>query len=162
MSMPPIVWEPSDDETLVVTTTIPGCPPHRVFDYWTVPALLCQWWPQHAELEPRVGGAYLLAWPQMGWRLRGHYTAFAPGHSVAFTWVWDHDPADAAPRLVTVEFAPTVAPGAYDATVATSGTRLMLTHGPYLATPADQELRIEHHLAGWRHFLPALQRAAGA
>ena len=36
------------------------------------------------------------------------------------------------------------------------GTRLTLTHGPYTASPADQEERIAHHLAGWQHFLPRL------
>ncbi|HUY76299.1 MAG TPA: SRPBCC domain-containing protein [Ktedonobacterales bacterium] len=165
--MPPIIWEPSGDETLGVTTVVPGCPPVRVFDYWTIPALLCQWWPQHAVVEARVGGGYTLMWPQMDWRLRGRYTIFSPGHSLAFTWAWDHDQADAAPRLVTVEFAPTTTADDADdaddadATEATLGTRLTLTHGPYVGTPSDQELRIEHHLAGWRHFLPALQRAAG-
>ena len=46
--------------------------------------------------------------------------------------------------------------------VAPDGTRLLLTHGPYIDTPEDQELRIEHHLAGWKHFLSRLQQLFGA
>ena len=165
MQSPLIVWEPTGNETLVVTTDVPDCSPVRLFDFWTLPELICQWWPQQASIEARVGGAYLLTWPAMDWRLRGHYTAFDPGHLLAFTWAWDHDSTDAPPKLVTIEFAATIA--AEDAededrTLDQPGTRLTLTHGSYLATPAEQELRIEHHLAGWRHFLPRLQQAASA
>ncbi len=107
----------------------------------------------------RTSGASL---PKMDWRLRGHYTVFKPGRSLAFTWKWDHDPADAPPKLVTVDFAPAVAPEDVLAGGARPGARLTLSHGPYLDTPEEQELRVEHHLAGWRHFLPILQRVAGA
>ena len=41
-------------------------------------------------------------------------------------------------------------------------TRLLLTHGPYTETPQDQDLRLEHHLAGWLHFLPRLQACVQA
>ncbi len=40
-------------------------------------------------------------------------------------------------------------------------TRLTLEHGPYDESPQEQGLRIGHHLAGWRHFLPLLRRVAG-
>jgi uncharacterized protein YndB with AHSA1/START domain len=52
-------------------------------------------------------------------------------------------------RQVEVVFTP----------LANGGTRLQLTHGPYLNTSEDQEIRIEEHLAGWNHFLPLLQQA---
>jgi hypothetical protein len=40
--------------------------------------------------------------------------------------------------------------------MADQGTHLVLIHGPYQDTPEDQEVRLEHHLAGWRHFLSRL------
>jgi hypothetical protein len=33
----------------------------------------------------------------------------------------------------------------------------VLTHGPYTDSADDQQVRIEHHLAGWQHFIPRLQ-----
>ncbi|HLY32081.1 MAG TPA: SRPBCC domain-containing protein [Ktedonobacterales bacterium] len=140
---------PSGAEILRVEQVIPGCSPVRAFAYWTTPDLICSWWPREAEIEPHAGGAYHLIWPDMGWRLRGRYTAFEPGRQLAFTWAWDHDPPETTPKLVTVSLAPTA-----------EGTHLTLEHGFYDESPEEQELRIEHHLAGWRHFLPALRRVA--
>ena len=82
----------------------------------------------------------------MGWHLRGNYLAFAPPHTLAFTWRWDQDSSEEATRDVRVTFA----------LLSTQGTRLLLTHGPYQDTVEDQEVRLEHHLAGWQHFLSRL------
>jgi len=154
----PVIQLPSGPNILLVEVDFPAALPHTVFDYWTQPALLRQWWPQEAEVESRVGGAYQLGWPQMDWHLRGRYTAFEPGKRLGFTWRWDHDEPDEPERevLIVLEPLPPDRPDGPD------GTRLLLTHGPYSDTPADQELRIEHHLAGWQHFLPRLQQVLGA
>ena len=149
---------PSGPNILLVEADFPAASPLTVFDYWTQPTLLQQWWPQEAELEPRAGGVYHLSWPQMNWRLRGVYTAFEPGKRLGFTWRWDHDEPDEPGREVLMVFEP-LPPDAPDRPV---GTRLLLTHGPYSDTPADQELRIEHHLAGWQHFLLRLQETVAA
>ncbi len=139
---------PSEHAMLLIEVDFPSVTPHTLFDCWTQPSLLEQWWPQKAELVPQAGGAYHLSWPQMDWHLRGHYTSFEPGKQLGFTWKWDHDPEGAAEREVKLTFEP----------AATGGTRLLLAHGPYIDTSEDQELRIEHHLAGWQHFLPRLQQ----
>jgi len=138
---------PSEPETLLIEAKFPATPA-RLFDYWTQPALLQQWWPQHAELQPEIGGAYHFSWPAMEWHLRGRYTTFAGGEQLAFTWKWDHDPPAEPARIVTLDFMP----------LPEGDTRLRLTHGSYAATPEDQAIRLEHHLAGWLHFLPRLRQ----
>lgn len=139
----------SGSEILLLEADFLSASPLTLFTYWTDPALLQQWWPQEAELQPQINGSYHLSWPQMNWHLRGHYTHFEPGKLLAFTWRWDHDPLEEATREVKIIFAP----------VATGGTRILLSHGPYANTSEDQELRIEHHLAGWEHFFARLQEA---
>lgn len=141
----------SSFDVLLVEADFPLVTPHTLFDYWVEPTLLQQWWPQEVEIMPQVGGIYHLFWSQMNWHLRGHYTSFEPGGRLDFTWKWDHDPPEAQERFVKIIFEP----------LATIGTWLLLTHGPYSDTPEDQELHTEHHLAGWQHFLPRLQHLLG-
>lgn len=143
---------PSGSDVLVVEADFPAVAARTLFDYWTQPELLRQWWPQEAEIEPEAGGAYHLSWPQMNWHLRGRYTVFAPGERLGFTWQWDDSAQEAGEREVVVIFEP----------MAPDGTRLRLTHGRYAETPEEQELRIEHHLAGWKHFLARLRHVLEA
>ncbi len=143
----PVIQRASGPEILVIEAVFPVADPRTLFSYWTEPMRLEQWWPRHAEVEQHVGGAYHLSWPQQDWHLRGRYTAFEPGVRLDFTWKWDHDaPTDSA-REVAIVFTRDDSAGA----------RLLLTHGPYLDTTEEQTLRLEHHLAGWMHFLPRLQ-----
>ena len=113
-------------------------------------ARLRQWWPHDADIDPRAGGAYLLAWPAQDWRLRGVYTLYAPPRALAFTWRWDHEP-DARLRLVMLQIDP-----------AHAGARLTLWHAPYALDAGDQAVRLEQHLAGWAHFLPRLEALLAA
>ena len=135
---------PSGPDRLMVEADFLEMAPETVFDYWTKPEMITKWWPQEAEIEPRVGGRYHLAWPGMNWHLRGIYTAFEPGSRLAFTWNWDHEP-DAPERSVEIIMA---AKG--------EGTQLTATHGAYTDTDADREVR-QSHLEGWIHFLSQLQ-----
>lgn len=134
---------PSARDRLIVRGEFPPFAPATLFAYWTTPALLQQWWPREATTEPRPGGEYDFAWPELGWRLRGRYTAFSPGERLAFTWQWDHEAAHHSEVAVT--FAPR----------ADGGTTLTLTHGPYTDTPESREER-QGHLEGWSHFLTRL------
>jgi uncharacterized protein YndB with AHSA1/START domain len=102
--------------------------------------------PQEAKIDTCVGGAYHLSWPNMDWHLRGQYTCFERGRQLAFTWKWDHDEEGTTIREVMVSFEP----------LPDQGTKLVLTHGPYADSADDQQVRIEHHLAGWQHFIPRL------
>jgi len=142
----PAVWQvPSENDWLVVMGEFPGNSQAALFDYWTQPDLLRRWWPQEAEMDLRVDGAYHLAWPGMGWHLRGHYTAIERGKSLAFTWKWDSAPELTPIRHVIVLFEK----------LAEGGTRLTITHGPYADTREDQEERAGH-IEGWTHFLGKL------
>jgi uncharacterized protein YndB with AHSA1/START domain len=143
----PVTQLPSGPETLSLEADFQTSFPATLFDYWIKPTLLQLWWPDEAENQPQVGGAYHLSWPRMNWHLRGHYTSFEPAKVLDFTWRWDHDPQEMRTREVKLVFEP----------AATGGTRLLLTHGPYDNTPEDQVIRIEHHLVGWEHFLARLQ-----
>lgn len=143
---------PSDFTTLIIEAVFPDTNTEKVFNYWTQPALLQKWWSQEAEIEPWNGGRYHLSWSTMNWHLRGHYTCFEPGKQLTFTWHWDHDVEGSSETVVDVTFG-----GTPD-----RDTRLLLTHGPYAETPEEQNLRMEHHLTGWLHFLPRLQECVQA
>jgi uncharacterized protein YndB with AHSA1/START domain len=124
-----------------------------LFAYWTRPDLLRQWWPPQAELEPRPGGAYRYWWPERGDSLRGVFTTFEPGRNLAFTWKWDHEPADAPPRTVTVTFTPDQRDD--------ERVTLTLRHAPYGDSQAEQDVR-NGHLEGWTYFLGKLQSLSPA
>jgi uncharacterized protein YndB with AHSA1/START domain len=138
---------PSSSDKRVLAAEFPGVVPALLFNYWTKPELICTWWPQKAEIDPRPGGVYHLSWPQMHWHLRGLYTAFEPGKKLAFTWRWDHDPPGIPVTTVEIIFEP----------LPTGGTGMLLTHSPYSDSVEDQQMRVDHHLAGWQHFIPKLQ-----
>ncbi len=141
---------PSSLDTLIVVADFPGVSPDLLFAYWTQDELLCRWWPSQAELDPRVGGSYHLAWPAHGWHLRGEYTTVEPGRRLGFTWQWDHEPAVAPARVeITLE------------RLADGDARLTLTHGPYADTEPDRERRAGH-LEGWQHFLGLLRDLTSA
>lgn len=140
---------PSDFESLLIEAPFPSTHPSLLFSYWIEPDKLPKWWiwPQEIEIQPYIGGAYHLGAPQKNWHLRGNYTLFDFPRQLTFTWRWDHDLQEDATREVKLIFEP----------LGSGGTRLVLCHGSYKNTPEDQELRIEHHLAGWNYFLPRLQ-----
>jgi hypothetical protein len=72
----PITQIPSNSDKLVLAAEFPGVVPALLFDYWTKPELICAWWPQKAEVDPRPGGVYHLSWPQMHWDHAYHISRF--------------------------------------------------------------------------------------
>ena len=136
---------PTSTDRLTITANFPQFTPDGLFDYWTKPDLICQWWPQQAEIEPREGGAYHFSWPRMGWSLRGHYVKFDIGKSLNFTWQWEHQATLLRHVEITFEALPD------------GGTQITLTHGFYTDSAEDQEER-KGHLEGWTHFLGRLQQ----
>jgi uncharacterized protein YndB with AHSA1/START domain len=131
---------PSGKDTLVLAGEFEAFTPQELFDHWVVPELVVQWWPQEATVEPRVGGAYRLEWPEKNWVLSGFYTAFDPGRKLGFTWSWNHDVGGGAPLQVDVAFEP-----------AEKGSRMTITHGPWGLDEASQTER-EGVKEGWIHF----------
>jgi uncharacterized protein YndB with AHSA1/START domain len=134
----------SPNDQLKLSANFPQFTPDTLFRYWVEPQLLSKWWSPEAEISPKVGGTYHLAWQSMNLHLRGEYTAFEPGQRLAFTWKWDHEP-DLPTREVDISFI--AAPH--------GGTILALTHGHYSDSQADQADR-QSHLDGWMHFLSQL------
>ena len=134
----------TDRDKLVVVANFPHIPPTTLFNYWIEPELLQKWWPPEAEIEPRMGGAYHLFWPQGKWHLHGHYTDFDPGKTLAFTWQWDHYPVV---KNVVVTFE------SFDE----DGSRMMVTHSPYGDAEQDRVDR-EGHREGWIYFVSQLQK----
>jgi len=143
-----VIRIPSPNDMLIVAAQFPVCSPQRLFEYWTKPDLVTQWWPISAEIEPCLGGSYHFFWPQTDWHLRGLYTAFQPGKRLAFTWRWKHHPVQ---ELVLVAFEP----------FAEHGTHMIIGHGSYNDSPQSQEDK-QSHLDGWMHFVPRLQNLVEA
>lgn len=110
-------------------------PVQHVFDAWTDPALMAQWyapdpsWEVKAENDLRVGGEYTVA---MGEHVvTGTYTEVEPPNVVAFTWQWaafDNPPSQVRVELTEVD----------------GGTHLVLTHTG-LVDAADAK----NHEDGW-------------
>lgn len=74
-----------------------------VFAAFTDPGRLVTWWPEQAEVDLRVGGAYVLTWPEQDWTLRGRYLEVHPPTRLRFTWSWDHE--ETPERTVTLDIA---------------------------------------------------------
>lgn len=143
----PMTEIPAGTDKLVLVGEISHLAPAYLFDYWTKPELLCQWWPRQAFVEPQRDGRYHFSWPAMNWHLRGRYTSFEPGHTLVFSWNWDHEPENTSGTAVTVTFSP----------LAAGGTQMKIIHEPYTDTQESQEKRASH-LEGWNHFFSRLQK----
>jgi uncharacterized protein YndB with AHSA1/START domain len=107
----------------------------RVYDAWSRPELLTQWYCPNptltleVETDVRVGGGYVVT---MGPHVvRGNYLEVEPPTLLAFTWKWDDGGDDIS--QVRVELSEV-----------DGGTHLLLSHTA-LPTPEDAT----GHLQGW-------------
>jgi len=129
--------------------------PERVFDAWTLPEVLAEWWsasPSHrpglAEVDLRVGGRYRLSMIDGDGDetvIGGDYVEVRRPTRLAFTWSWEsghEDPTDGTTSLVEIDFEEDG-----DATLVT------LRHSG-LVTPES----IERHERGWDGCFDSLQR----
>jgi uncharacterized protein YndB with AHSA1/START domain len=64
-----------------------GAAPNAVFRALTDPQLLTRWLCDRAELSPKKGGTYLLAWND-GPTHTGTIVDFRDGQRIAFAWTW--------------------------------------------------------------------------
>jgi uncharacterized protein YndB with AHSA1/START domain len=131
-----------------------AAPPERVFDLWTEPELLVQWWgpegyriPAHA-LDVRPGGKWSTTMRGNDGLLRtvsGVYRAIEPPKRLVMSWAWHDDTgARGHETEITVTFEP--APG---------GTRLVLTQQEF-ATVGERDA----HAAGWTSSFNKLGKSA--
>ena len=115
----------------------------QVFDAWTKPELMTQWYHPGAMINPsassdlKVGGKYHIEMKgQMDGKpvnptASGEYTKIIPNELISFTWGWDGDPSPKT--LVTIELKDV-----------DSGTEVTLTHERFENTD-----KRDHHQKGW-------------
>lgn len=132
--------------TVRVSRILPAAP-DVVFEAWTKPEILAQWFvagaavrPDAVELDVRVGGTYRIAMRNGDavFEHWGTYVAVEPPHRLAFTW--SHEGMGDAETLVTIDFKPKGA-----------RTELVLTHEHL----PSQDFANRHE-AGWSNVLDSL------
>lgn len=129
---------PSDPSQLVLVGEFHFYSPEEMFDAFTVPERVVEWWPTEAVVEPAVGGAYKFQWPSQNWTLFGKYTAFDRGQHLGFSWKWNHGPEESQPLQVDIYFMATE-----------EGSRISIYHGPFVGEDAKERDGIRE---GWIHF----------
>ncbi len=151
----------SKDDTVLRLTRRFDAPRERVFEAWTDPELLRQWWAamagwetSSAEVDLRPHGRYRLSMrdPEHGaeYTVGGEYVEVRPPERLVYTWTWAGEPQEmhgSERTLVTVEFAENA-----------DGTDVVLTHSGF----ADASIR-DLHGEGWVGCLANLEsRVFGA
>jgi uncharacterized protein YndB with AHSA1/START domain len=128
----------------IVRSVEVGTTPERLFPLLVEPESLVRWWPDVAELEPRLGGRVRMAFRGGESVVTGTVTRFDPPRALGFTWIRAESPG----VTTQVEFA--VVPLDDDR------CRVEVVHSGWEAAP---ELRPKHD-AGWSHFLGSLAALA--
>ena len=140
--------------TLQITRVI-AATPRQVFDAWTDPAILANWFAPESgfttvvhEIDLRVGGRYrieMISPVGVPHTAMGEYREVTPGVRLAFTWKWA-ERAEMEETIVTLDFLPHA-----------SETELVLTHSLFLS----EDVR-DHHQTGWSgcvaRLVPLLER----
>ncbi len=123
--------------------------PERVFDAFTKPEQLKQWWGPEgfttpkAKLDVRAGGAYAIDMKAPSgeiYRVRGTFRTVERPKRLVYTWAWQEGSYADLPTLVTLEF---LAKG--------KGTLLRITHEGM--TTAEM---VDDHKGGWSSTLERL------
>jgi uncharacterized protein YndB with AHSA1/START domain len=118
-------------------------PPERVWQLLTDPAELPRWWPDAAELEPRVGGRIVLNFGPGA--VSGEITTWEPPSVLGFTWVQSNMPG----VELHVSFAVD--------DLGDGRSRVSVVHSGFEGAPAEAR---EAVVGGWSHFLPRLADVA--
>jgi len=146
---PAILPDFADSKPVVRSSIFIAAPPEKVYRALVEPALLEKWMGGKAEVDPRVGGKYVLGWR---YEVEGRAVAggptqileLIPNRRVVTDWTdWRGDPS-VPQQTITWELEPEA-----------SGTRVTLTHSGFLR-PVD----ISDYGMGWGHFLSQLKATA--
>jgi uncharacterized protein YndB with AHSA1/START domain len=131
-------------------------PREQVFDAWTNPDVLKQWWAAQpnmetpvAEVDAREGGRYRLAMrdTESGetHTLVGEYREITPPERLVYTWTWESNAeamSGSEETLVEIEFREDG-----------DGTEVVVKHSGF----AGAEIR-DLHVHGWEGVLASLER----
>ena len=135
----------TDPDTTVVEQTLRiAARPETVWQYWTDPKLMCDWWGAAAQLEPAPGGMCRVEMDG-GPVMRGEYLELVPYERIVFTFGWE--PTDGAPPLPPGSTRVEVSLVAHD------GDTILTVRHTIPAVQADL------HRSGWEAFLPRLVAA---
>lgn len=143
------------ESTITLEANIPA-PPAQVFEAWTNPARMADWYapgddygPTIGDIEDGVGGRYRVGMLLPGrteYRfVSGAYSRWEPAQTLSFTWAWEPHGPNAHETQVTAEFVPSG-----------DGTRLTLTHERF-----HSESDKDSHQEGWKGCLDRLRRKFG-
>jgi len=131
-------------------------PRERVFEAWTSPEVLREWWragpdweTPDAQVDLRPGGTYRLSMRDTTkgetHTVVGEYKEVTPPERLVYTWSWESNPEEMAGSvgtLVTVEFVDTG-----------GATEVQLTHSGF----SDEKIR-DMHAHGWEACIANLER----
>ena len=135
----------------VVLRRVFHAPPALVFDAFTKPGMLREWWGPEghaipvAEVDLRVGGAYRLEMVGEGgarYALAGEFRVIEPPRKLCYTWNWVEGGPFKEETLVTLEFNDHA-----------DGTQIVLTHEGF----EDPKIRDQHD-EGWSSSFGCLDR----
>ncbi len=116
--------------------------PEQVFDYLVTADGLTSWMGQHAEIEPEVGGLFLV--DIAGSPIRGRFLEVNRPERIVVSWgVAGSDELPAGSTTVSFTLTPVE-----------RGTRVELLHRDL------PDARVAGHEHGWSHFLPRLAESA--
>lgn len=130
--------ETVQDTSPVVQSVEIRATPERVFELFTDPEQLVKWWPDAADLEPRVGGKMRFVFDRG--EVTGEVTRFEPPSALGFTWNSEQAPGVVTQVDVTLE------------DLGDGRCRVELVHSGWEAAPEARAI----HEQGWRHFLGIL------
>jgi uncharacterized protein YndB with AHSA1/START domain len=132
-----------------------NAPAARVYEAWTDPAQLKEWWgpegvrTRSLSADPRVGGKYrwdLVNQEGEEMSLFGEYRELLPGKKIVFTWQWDDDDVwQNRTSLVTIELSDRG-----------GGTEVRLRHEQL---PSEESR--DRHNQGWNSVLDRLEQFVG-
>ena len=120
-----------------------NAPRERVWQLLTDPGALTLWWPDAAELEPRVGGRVKLEFGPGD--VHGEVTKWEPPAALAFTWEATNLPGVQLHVTFTVD------------DLGGGRSRVRVLHTGLADAPAEAAEMVSH---GWSYFLPRLAEAA--
>jgi uncharacterized protein YndB with AHSA1/START domain len=146
---------PSPDTTLYMKRTF-AVPRAKVFEAWTKPEVLRQWFAAGdeyigsiAEVDLRVGGAFRIAMKHVTKGVEhtayGTYREIVPNERLVFSFAWEEDPTKEE-TLITIEFRD-----------AADGTEMNFKHDLFSTT----KLRDEHG-AGWALCFERMEKTLNA